>query len=288
MPLLRLSPHVGRSLLAAIASLLPLLAPEASAQKHPFSVDDMLAMKRISSPAVSPDGRRVAFVVRETEVDADRGRTDLWLVGTRGTVHRATRADDAPGGGPLTDLVPRDGRFLYFLSSRSGSSQVWRLRLSGVESRDRSPTCRSTSPTRSCHRTDAGWPSPPRSFPTAAACAARPTASRSGEDSKETGSRLRAALLSPLGHLRGRPTLSPLHARPRRRRRGVRPADRRHGGSARRRTAHALRRCRGDRLQPRLAAPRLCVPRRRRARVVVDQTSTSGRCQQPAASSRPT
>ena len=58
---------------------------EAAAQEtHPFSVHDMLAMDRISDPQVSPDGRHIVFVVRETDLEANRGRTDLWLVATVG------------------------------------------------------------------------------------------------------------------------------------------------------------------------------------------------------------
>lgn len=130
MPLLRLASAAVRPLLFTFVALLPLFPHGANAQKHAFTVDDMLAMKRISSPAVSQDGRRAAFVVRETELEADRGRTDIWLVGLEGrtaeprvlTTH--PEADYAP-------IWSRDGRFLYFLSSRSGSTQVWRLRLSG-------------------------------------------------------------------------------------------------------------------------------------------------------------
>ena len=45
--------------------------------RHPFSVHDMHAMARISDPKVSPDGSRIVFVLRETDFEADRGRTDL-------------------------------------------------------------------------------------------------------------------------------------------------------------------------------------------------------------------
>ena len=44
-----------------------------------LTVDDMLAMQRVSDPAVSPDGRWVAFAVRDTDLDANRGRSDIWL-----------------------------------------------------------------------------------------------------------------------------------------------------------------------------------------------------------------
>ena len=52
---------------------------EASGETHPFSVHDMLAMDRVSDPQVSHDGERIVFVIRKTDLDANRGRTDLWL-----------------------------------------------------------------------------------------------------------------------------------------------------------------------------------------------------------------
>ena len=52
---------------------------------HPFSVHDMLAMDRIGEPQVSPDARHIAFTLRVTDLEANKGRTDLWLVGIDGT-----------------------------------------------------------------------------------------------------------------------------------------------------------------------------------------------------------
>ncbi|MCK7483488.1 MAG: hypothetical protein M0C28_45480 [Candidatus Moduliflexus flocculans] len=56
-------------------------APE---KTHPLTIHDMLAMDRISDPQVSPDGKWIVFTVRQTDLEANRGRTDLWLVGTDG------------------------------------------------------------------------------------------------------------------------------------------------------------------------------------------------------------
>ncbi|HSW01274.1 MAG TPA: S9 family peptidase [Sedimentisphaerales bacterium] len=99
---------------------------------HPFSIRDMLAMDRVSDVQISPDGRQVVFVVRETDLDANRGRTDLWLVPTAGgELRRLTTAPEA-------DSNPRwspDGRTVWFLSSRSGSSQVWKIAVDGGEAR---------------------------------------------------------------------------------------------------------------------------------------------------------
>ncbi len=101
-----------------------------AAETHPFSVHDMLAMDRISDPQVSPDGKTVVFVVRVTDLAANRGLTDLWLVGTDGTGLRRLTSHSA------SDVNPRwspDGKTIYFLSTRSGSSQIWQIAFGGGE-----------------------------------------------------------------------------------------------------------------------------------------------------------
>ena len=47
----------------------------AFAQKHPFSVHDMLAMGRISEPQVSPDEKTIVFTLRKTDLYANKDRT---------------------------------------------------------------------------------------------------------------------------------------------------------------------------------------------------------------------
>jgi hypothetical protein len=50
-------------------------APALAAETHPFSVQDMLAMDRISDPRVSPDGTRVVFRVSVTDLVRARLRS---------------------------------------------------------------------------------------------------------------------------------------------------------------------------------------------------------------------
>jgi len=98
----------------------------------PFTVEDLVLLKRITDPQLSPDGRQVAFVQRETDLDANRGRTSLWLLDLTPGTAQPRRLTDVKAN----DSSPRwspDSRTLYFLSARSGSSQVWRLALSGGE-----------------------------------------------------------------------------------------------------------------------------------------------------------
>ena len=112
------------------ALCLLLCAAPAGAEARPFGAADLVAMDRLSGPQVSPDGKSIVYVLRSTDLEANRGRTDLWMVGVDGTAPRRLTSD------PAGDSSPRfspDGKSLYFLSSRSGSSQVWRLPLDGGE-----------------------------------------------------------------------------------------------------------------------------------------------------------
>jgi dipeptidyl aminopeptidase/acylaminoacyl peptidase len=107
--------------------MLPILAALAAT---PFTAADLVSLNRVSDPQASPDGRLVAYVVRETDLGANRGRSDLWLIdlGAPGAAARRLTQN------PANDTSPRwaaDGKALYFLSTRSGSSQVWRLALAG-------------------------------------------------------------------------------------------------------------------------------------------------------------
>ena len=106
--------------------------PAGAGGTHPFSVHDMLAMDRISDPQVSPCGKWIAFTVRETDLEANRGRTDIWMVGVDGKGLRRLTTD------PENDWNPRwdpKGEGIFFLSTRSGSAQAWFLPLAGGEAR---------------------------------------------------------------------------------------------------------------------------------------------------------
>ena len=107
-----------------------LAAGTAMAAPRGFTVEDLVNMERVGSPAVSPDASRVVYTVRSTDMNKNRGHTELWLVDLRAdkpapkrlASHSASSAD--PEWSPSGDAV-------YFLSSRSGSSQVWRQPVAG-------------------------------------------------------------------------------------------------------------------------------------------------------------
>jgi dipeptidyl aminopeptidase/acylaminoacyl peptidase len=98
-----------------------------------FTPEDLVILKRISDPQVSPDGRYLAFVQRDTDMSANRGRSTLWLMALAAGA-RPQQLTDASGGDSSPRWAP-DSRTLYFLSTRSGSQQVWRVVLTGAEAR---------------------------------------------------------------------------------------------------------------------------------------------------------
>ena len=109
---------------AALAPALDLAAP--------FTIQDLVRLRRVGDPQVSPDLHRVAFVMRETDMEGNRGRTSVWLLELTGSETHTRRLTQAPGSG--NDWSPRwadGGKTLYFLSTRSGSAQVWRLSFEG-------------------------------------------------------------------------------------------------------------------------------------------------------------
>ena len=118
--------HLALASLTALAPLAP------AAASGPFSIEDLVRVQRVEQPMVSPDGHFVAFTVRETQLEANRRQAHLWLIdlGVRDATPRQLT------GTGTSDFDPHwssDSRTLYFLSTRSGSTQVWRLSLQGGE-----------------------------------------------------------------------------------------------------------------------------------------------------------
>ena len=128
-----------RSLLSACAVLamltaLPALAeapaaPTAQAAERAFTYTDMLNANRLSDPRVSPNGRHVVYNVRATDMEANRGVSSLMIqnLNGEGEPRRLAISD----GGANTARWGSDGA-LYFLSGRSGTSQVWKTDSTGA------------------------------------------------------------------------------------------------------------------------------------------------------------
>ncbi len=100
--------------------------PHAGAQDppRPLTIDDMLRIRRVGSPKVSPDGAWVAYTVSTSSLEPGEGGTRIWLVPAEGGEARSMTADGYSAGSP--DWSP-DGKYLSFTASRGDSAhtQVW-------------------------------------------------------------------------------------------------------------------------------------------------------------------
>lgn len=132
-----------------IAGLVLILAVGARAGGRAVTLDDVMAMRWVTSPAVSPDGAWVLYAVRQWEPAGREGeqaerreaRSHIWRV--------ATGPDPAPqqltfsSRGETMPAWSPDGRFISFLSARDGGggegerpeprAQIWIMRADGGE-----------------------------------------------------------------------------------------------------------------------------------------------------------
>jgi dipeptidyl aminopeptidase/acylaminoacyl peptidase len=108
------------------------MASSAMAAPRGFTVEDMVKMERVGNPVLSPDATRVVYTVRTTDLDKNRGNTQLYLLDLRHPQAAPVRLTQAAASSADPEWAP-NGEAIYFLSGRSGSSQVWRLPLGGGE-----------------------------------------------------------------------------------------------------------------------------------------------------------
>jgi len=114
-------------LLLLAAAVLPVHATDLA----PFTAQDLVRLERVSDPRLSPDERHVAYQLRETDIEKNKGVHGLWLLDLSkkdGAPRRLTTA----GTESNTPRWAADGR-LYYLSTHSGSQQLWRLDLRAGE-----------------------------------------------------------------------------------------------------------------------------------------------------------
>lgn len=107
-------------------------AAPALAAPRGFTVEDMVKMERIGSPLLSPDAGKVLYTVRSTDMDKNRGHTEIWMLDLHTAGATPKRLTHAVASSSDPEWTP-NGDAVYFLSSRSGTSQVWRLSLNGGE-----------------------------------------------------------------------------------------------------------------------------------------------------------
>lgn len=91
--------------------------------KRPVTAQDLFRLVIVEEPRISPDGQYVAWVRQQAQEFSNDYRRDIWLSSRDGTsCIQLTR-----GGGDSCPRWSPDGRSLAFVSSRSGSAQLYLL-----------------------------------------------------------------------------------------------------------------------------------------------------------------
>src|SRR5579871_3811281 len=113
--------------------------PAFAQAKHPFTFEDMMKLKRVGDPQVSPDGKWVIFSVVDVDLAANTKTPHIWIVPLGGGQEKAGVPHVSPNlrdvGSDEREIIaeqdadrPRwspDGKRFAFLSTKEGGSQVW-------------------------------------------------------------------------------------------------------------------------------------------------------------------
>jgi len=119
----------------AVLPLCLLATLPALAAQRGLDIRDLAALDRVSSPTLSPDGRAVVFAKRQIDKELTKAGSALY-------VRNLLTRDMAPpkrltpeGWNVNSPSFSADGQTVYFLSSKSGSQQLYAIPTSGGEPR---------------------------------------------------------------------------------------------------------------------------------------------------------
>ena len=121
-------------LLAALlgTSAISLGGLSTDAVARPMTETDLVMMKRLSAVAASPDGMMLAYQLRETNLEANKGKTDLYVLKLGTTGAQPVMFASRPEKNEHDPAFAPDGKSIFYISNESGSDQIWRYDISSA------------------------------------------------------------------------------------------------------------------------------------------------------------
>lgn len=112
--------------LVALCLLLTGLTFSAAAQRvtpftgAPFTIDDLMKVRRVGDPRISPDGRHVAFTIGDVNFDANRVVTHIYVMPLGGGAIKQLTSGDRSASSPRWSP---DGKKIAFVTD----GQIWKM-----------------------------------------------------------------------------------------------------------------------------------------------------------------
>lgn len=89
-------------------------------QNRPFTIEDLLKVRRVSDPQVSPDGKTVAFTIGDVNFDGNRAVNQIYVVSIAGGEIKQLTSGDKSASSPRWSP---DGKKIAYVTG----GQIWRM-----------------------------------------------------------------------------------------------------------------------------------------------------------------
>lgn len=103
----------------------------AFAQRVP-TIEEVISLRGVGSPVMSPDGKSVAFTVQSTDWNENRFEAEIWI-SKEGK--KPTQLTNTPKGNSSSPAFSPDNQWISFLADRGNKTQIYVVRADGGEAR---------------------------------------------------------------------------------------------------------------------------------------------------------